>query len=79
MLAYVARKVVFSVVVLFFASIVIFGLVSLSGDPLSDLRQNPRLQAEDVERMTAVYGLDRSYQVQYAIWLHGACSRGIWG
>jgi peptide/nickel transport system permease protein len=69
MIAYVIRKVLFSVVVLFFASAVIFALVSLSGDPLAELRNNPNVTQEDIEHLTAQYGLDKPMPVQYVIWL----------
>src|SRR3712207_8811759 len=44
-------------------------LVSLSGDPLSELRNNPNVQQEDIERLTVEYGLDKPLPVQYVIWL----------
>lgn len=69
MLAYVIRKIFFGAVVLFLASIVIFWLVSLSGDPLTELRLNPRVSEEDLARYTARYGLDEPLPVQYVIWL----------
>jgi peptide/nickel transport system permease protein len=51
------------------ASAVIFVLVSLSGDPLAELRTNPNVQQEDIERLTAQYGLDQPLPIQYVIWL----------
>lgn len=69
MLAYIIRRIIFSIVVLFFASITFFLLVNLSSDPLTELRQNPRVTAEDVERITAIYGLDRPMAERYFIWL----------
>lgn len=75
MFAYIVRKLLFSVVVLFMASVVFFVLVSLSGDPLLNLKQNPRIQQSDIERLTAEYGLDQPLPIQYGIWvgdmLHG--------
>jgi peptide/nickel transport system permease protein len=67
--AYIVRKTLFSVVVLFLASIVFFVLVSLSGDPLLNLKQNPRIQQSDIQRLTAEYGLDQPLPVQYGIWV----------
>lgn len=69
MLAYVVRKGVFSVFILFLASVVIFYVVSLAGDPLTYLRQNPRVSPEDLERFTALYGLDKPLWQQYFIWI----------
>jgi peptide/nickel transport system permease protein len=68
-LTYVTRKILFSVGVLFFASIVIFVLVSLAGDPLSELRTHPNVDREDIEQLTTRYGLDKPLPVQYLIWL----------
>ncbi len=68
MLAYVARKLVFSVVVLFFASILIFALVNLSSDPLAQLRQLPGVSPQTLQQISERYGLDEPLPVQYAIW-----------
>ena len=63
------RKIVFSLVVLFLASVVIFGLVALGPDPLAELRQNPRIRGEDLERIADLYGLNDPLYVQYGIWM----------
>lgn len=78
MFAYVVRRTLFSVVILFFASIAIFLLVSLAGDPLADLRQNPRIRGEDLQRLSAQYGLDQPLYRQYLIWM-GDLLRGDLG
>ena len=69
MVAYIVRKVVFSLVVLFLASIVVFGLVALGPDPLAELRQNPSIRGEDLERIADRYGLNDPLYVQYGIWM----------
>lgn len=71
LISYIIRKLIFSVVVLFAASIVIFGLVALGPDPLAELRQNPRLRSEDIERIADNYGLNDPLPNQYAIWMSG--------
>ncbi len=71
MLAYAVRKLLTGVVVLFLASIVIFGLTRLAGDPLTQLRQDPRVSEADVQRISAIYGLDRPVTTQYFIWIGG--------
>ncbi|HET7478498.1 MAG TPA: ABC transporter permease, partial [Rubrobacteraceae bacterium] len=78
LLAYIVRKTLFSILVLFLASIVFFVLVSLSGDPLLNLKQNPRIQQSDIVRLTAEYGLDQPLPVQYGIWM-GDMLRGDLG
>jgi peptide/nickel transport system permease protein len=71
LLAYTVRKFLFSVVVLFFASIAIFALVNLGPDPLTELKNNPRVSQADVERITEIYGLDESPPERYLIWVGG--------
>ncbi|MDQ3942852.1 MAG: ABC transporter permease, partial [Actinomycetota bacterium] len=55
--------------VFFLASIVIFGLVALGPDPLAELRQNPSIRGEDLERIADRYGLNDPLYVQYGIWM----------
>jgi peptide/nickel transport system permease protein len=69
LIAYIVRKLIFSLVVLFLASIVIFGLVALGPDPLAELRQNPSIRGEDLERIADRYGLNDPLYVQYGIWM----------
>lgn len=60
------------------ASFVFFVLVRLGSDPLLDLRQNPQVSGEDIERISKIYGLDKPLIVQYGIWL-GDVLRGDFG
>ena len=69
MIAYIVRKLIFSLGVFFLASIVIFGLVALGPDPLAELRQNPSIRGEDLERIADRYGLNDPLYVQYGIWM----------
>ncbi len=78
LIAYIVRKLLFGLVILFFSSIVIFGLVALGPDPLTQLRQTPNIRGEDIERIERAYGLDKSLPVQYAIWASGML-RGDFG
>lgn len=71
MVAYTVRKLVFSLVVLLFASIAIFTLVNLGPGPLTELKNNPRISDEDVQRITNIYGLDKSLPERYFIWVGG--------
>lgn len=72
MLAYIVRKTLASILVLLFASMVLFVLTNLSGDPLTQLRQNPQVSGEDIQRLSEEYGLDRPMYVRYGIWLRDA-------
>lgn len=69
MIAFILRKLIFSLGVFFLASIVIFGLVALGPDPLAELRQNPSIRGEDLERIADKYGLNDPLYVQYGIWM----------
>lgn len=69
MLAYIIRKTLSSILVLILASMVLFLLTNLSGDPLLQLRQNPQVSGEDLQRISEQYGLDQPIYVQYGIWL----------
>jgi peptide/nickel transport system permease protein len=71
MLVYSVRKFFFSIAVLFFASVAIFTLVNLGPDPLTELRNNPRISQEDIRRITKIYGLDESLPERYLIWAGG--------
>ena len=71
MLVYSVRKFFFSMAVLFFASVAIFTLVNLGPDPLTELRNNPRISQEDIRRITKIYGLDESLPERYLIWAGG--------
>lgn len=79
MLTYAVRKLLVSVLVLLLASMVIFGLVRLAGDPLAQLRQNPRVDGDDIERISAIYGLDEPVTVQYVIWMRDIITKGDLG
>lgn len=51
------------------ASVIVFLLVSLSGDPLADLRRNPRIPRADIVRIEHRMGLDKPKYVQFGYWL----------
>lgn len=73
MLTYIARRVAYSVPVLFVASFIIFVAVRLAYDPTVKFRQLKDPTA--LERARIRYGLDKSIPVQYLKWfgrvLHG--------
>jgi peptide/nickel transport system permease protein len=79
LLAYIVRKTFFSIIVLFFSSIVIFGLIALGPDPLTELKLNPRVTHADIQRITHEYGLDQPVPVQYGIWMKDILLHGDFG
>lgn len=54
-------------------SAVTFALLGFAGgDALTQLRDNPQISAETIERLRSVYGLDQPLPVRYFRWLSGA-------
>lgn len=71
MLRYLVRRAVLSVAVLFGLSLLVFAMVSLSGDPVR-LLLPPDASAEQVERFRVSLGLDRPLPVRYLRFLSQA-------
>lgn len=72
MLAYVTRRLLVSIVVLFFATIFVFLLVASSGNPLALLRSNPHIpQSTIIARENLLHLNDPLWQ-RYWIWFSGA-------
>ena len=71
MLTYIAHRVLYSVPVLFLSSFLSFIFVSLSGDPASQLRQNPNFSAVTYHHLQHRFHLDAPLVVRYWYWLEG--------
>src|ERR1700747_3178887 len=65
---FVIRRTLYAVVTLFILSLTIFTVIRLTGDPVTLLAE-PGSQAEDLDRIRAEWGLDRSLPVQYLSFL----------
>ena len=74
---YIARRLVYSVIVLFVTSIVVFGLSRAAGDPRHIFLTEYTSQA-DWDAWGEEYGLDRPFLVQYGTWISRAV-RGDFG
>ena len=72
MLTYVVRRLLYSVVVLFVASFLVFSFVSLSGDPLAALRVTPNYDPNVIERIEEQKNLNDPIPVRYVYWLKDA-------
>ena len=72
MFAYVARRLLISIVVLFFATIFVFILVASSGDPLALLRANPHIPHSTIVARENLLHLNDPMWQRYWIWLTGA-------
>ena len=69
MLTYIARRILYSIPVLVASSFISFTFVSLAGDPLANLRANPRTTGEVLGHLRHVYHLDQSIPVRYGYWI----------
>ena len=72
MLTYVIRRLLYSVVVLFAASFLVFTFVSVSGDPLAPLKVVPNISEETIQNVRKQKHLDEPIPVQYWYWLKDA-------
>ncbi|ERM17782.1 ABC transporter permease [Brevibacillus laterosporus] len=69
MFSFIAKRILQSIPMLFFISIVCFALIKLApGDPLQTFI-TPKMSLEDIERIRHNMGLDRPGYVQYLMWL----------
>ena len=73
MLAFVLRRTIQSVVVLFVMSLLVFCMINLVGDPV-DMLVNPESLPDEIERVRRDFGLDQPVYVQYWEFLKGALS-----
>jgi glutathione transport system permease protein len=72
MWAYVLRRLLISLVVLFFATIFVFLLVASSGDPLALLRTNPHTPHSTIVAREKLLNLNHPLWDRYWIWLTNA-------
>jgi peptide/nickel transport system permease protein len=72
MLAYVTRRLLISIVVLFFATIFVFILVAESGNPLALLRANPHIPHSTIVAREKLLHLNDPLWQRYWIWFSGA-------
>ena len=75
MLTYITRRVLYSIPVLAVSSFLSFFFVSQAGDPLANLRQNPRVSQLTLHKLVHVYHLDASVPVRYWYWLTSGSRR----
>ncbi len=69
MLTYIARRVLYSIPVLFFASFFSFIFVSYAANPLVSLRSNPRLTKTALDLAIHQNHLDQPVLVRYFYWV----------
>jgi peptide/nickel transport system permease protein len=72
MFAYVTRRLLISIVVLFFATILVFLLVASSGNPLALLQANPHVPHSTIVARERLLHLNNPLWQRYWIWLTNA-------
>ena len=72
MFAYVVRRLLISIVVLFFATIFVFLLVASSGNPLALLNANPHIPHSTIVARENLLHLNDPLWQRYWIWFSGA-------
>jgi peptide/nickel transport system permease protein len=74
-ITYVIRRVLYMIPVLFATSLIIFTFVSISGDPLGQVRQIPRVSQQTIDNIIEENHLDKPLLVQYGFWLREAVTQ----
>jgi peptide/nickel transport system permease protein len=77
MLAYVVRRFFHTIPVLAISSFLSFVFVSLAGDPLGQLRQNPRMSQVTLRHLQGQFHLDEPIPVRYVHWVHDVFTNGL--
>lgn len=72
MVTYVIRRLLYLIPVLFATSLIIFTFVTVSGDPLNQVRVIPNVSQNTIDNLIEDKHLDRPLLVQYGYWLHDA-------
>jgi peptide/nickel transport system permease protein len=72
---FIVRRLLYSIPVLFAASILIFFPVNAIGDPLAELKQNPLFSQVTEQSIRARKHLDEPLVVQYGYWLKDAVTK----
>ena len=79
MIGYIARRLLQAIPLLIGVSLIGFGLMHLApGGPLAIYTLNPTIQAQDIERIRVIFGLDQPIHIQYWRWASGIFT-GNWG
>lgn len=73
MIKLLLRKCLQGLMMILIVSAVTFVLLSFAGgDALTQLRDNPQISGETIERLRSVYGLDQPLPIRYLRWLSSA-------
>jgi peptide/nickel transport system permease protein len=74
-LAFVVRRVLYSIPVLLATSFLIFTFVSVTGDPLARVRANPNISRAQLHAIEHAKNLDKPVVIRYGYWLRDAVTK----
>jgi len=74
---YALRRLLISIPVIALATFIIFGAVTITGDPLQELRQAPNITQEQIDQIRESRGLDQPFYVQYWRWVTDIPTEGF--
>ncbi|PUA33691.1 MAG: hypothetical protein B7O98_04565 [Zestosphaera tikiterensis] len=77
--AHLTRRIVFSFITFFFIITLVFFLARLTGDPLAELENDPRMTPEVIASIKALFGLDKPPHMQYLDFLKNMFLYGKFG
>ncbi|CAN5315439.1 ABC transporter permease [soil metagenome] len=77
MLTYALRRVLISIPIIFASTFLVFMFVSLTGDPLADLRAAPNISQAQLDAVRAARGLDQPIPLQYWTYITSLPSEGF--
>lgn len=69
MTAYIVRRLLQMIPLLFGVTLITFVIINAAGSPLSDLEFNPRVKPADIERIRHNLGLDEPLYKRYFVWI----------
>jgi peptide/nickel transport system permease protein len=78
MTVYLIRRLLQTIPLMLFISIIGFAIIQATGDPLAAYTVDASLTGDDIARLRARYGLDQPLPIQYTTWL-GNMLTGDWG
>ncbi len=74
MLAFIIRRILYSIPVLIATSFLIFTFVSVTGDPLGRVRANPNITKSQLHAIEHAKRLDRPVVIRYGYWIRDAAT-----
>ncbi|MDQ3876292.1 MAG: ABC transporter permease [Actinomycetota bacterium] len=77
MLTYIVRRLLYSIPVLVATSFIIFVFVSISGDPLAQVRMIPDVDQSSIQSLIEEKHLDDPLVVRYGYWVKDAVTQGF--